>query len=172
MKTRIGVAGAFAMAAVIAAADSPGSLDPAFNGTGVMLSSFDGWAGAVLVDDNHQIVVGGYTNDPLGRPGSVDRDVLVARYNANGTALNLGFSGETTILGTAVTDFSDTDVVRDMVLDAAGRIVVAGWMTVHFVKLVEAQTGKHIAASATLGGVTFEPAAELIGPAHSLMDAL
>jgi uncharacterized delta-60 repeat protein len=131
MRTRTCVAVAFAGAVTVVAASAPGSLDPTFNGTGVMLSAFDGWAGSVLVDQNNQVVVGGYTNDPLGRPGPVNRDFLVARYNANGTALNLSFGGETTILGTAVTDFSDNDVIRAMEMDAAGRIVVAGWMSVH-----------------------------------------
>src|SRR3954468_6836549 len=131
MRTRICLAVAFAGAVAVAAASSPGSLDPTFNGSGLMLSSFNGWASSVLLDHNDQIVVGGYTNDRLGRPGPVDRDFLVARYNGNGTALNLSFGGETTILGTAVTDFFDNDVVRAMKMDAAGRIVVAGWTSIH-----------------------------------------
>ena len=132
MKTRMIFAAAFAVAAAaVGAALSPGSLDPAFNGSGVMLSSFDGYAGSLLVDANDRIVVGGYTSDPLGRPGSVDRDFLVARYNFNGASLDLGFGGETTTLGTAVSNFSDDDVIRDMAIDSAGRIVVAGWMTEH-----------------------------------------
>jgi Domain of unknown function (DUF5122) beta-propeller len=116
-----------------AALAAPGDLDPAFNGSGTLLSSFGGFASAVLVDSNQQIPTAGYTEDPLGRPGHVDRDFLVARFNSNGTALDLGFAGETTILGTTVSDLSDVDVARAMAIDAAGRIVVAGWMRERFV---------------------------------------
>lgn len=134
---RFGILACVVVAAGAALA-APGDLDPAFNGSGKSLSTslpipFGGFASAVLVDSGQQIPTAGYTNDPLGRAGFVDRDFLVSRFNSNGTALDLGFGGETTILGTAISDFSDVDVARAMAIDAAGRIVVAGWMRERFV---------------------------------------
>lgn len=54
----------------------------------------------------------------------------------------------------------------------AGRIQTAINILTAFKKQVQAQSGKHIAASCTLGGVTFNPATVLLTDAQSLIDSL
>lgn len=54
---RFAIAASFVVVVASLAALSPGELDPAFNGSGKVLSDFGGFASAVLVDDDQQIVV-------------------------------------------------------------------------------------------------------------------
>src|SRR5207247_11425881 len=53
-------------------------------------------------------------------------DFPVARYNSNGTSLDLGFGDGLTNAGTVVTNFGDIEGAYAVAIDAAGRIVVVG----------------------------------------------
>lgn len=96
----------------------PGSLDPAFGGTGKVLTSFgaDDFGNAVVLQADEKIVVAGYTG-----VGSSE-DIAVLRYNADGT-LDPGF-GSSGVAKTSVGSGSDEGLAVAVQLD--GKIVAAG----------------------------------------------
>jgi uncharacterized delta-60 repeat protein len=103
---------------------SGGTLDTSFNGTGRVITVFDGPSGATCLatQSDGKIVVCGYTSS--GRDGN-SRVFAVLRYNDNGT-LDTSFNGTgmvTTALG------GSYDVPRSAVLQSDGKIVVAGEST-------------------------------------------
>jgi len=55
---------------------------------------------------------------------------------------------------------------------AAGNIKTAINILTAFIDQAKAQSGKHILSACTVGGVTFDPAAVLVGDAGSLIDSL
>ncbi len=55
---------------------------------------------------------------------------------------------------------------------SAGNIKTAINILTAFINQVRAQSGKHVLSACTVGGVTFEPAAVLIGNARSLINSL
>jgi uncharacterized delta-60 repeat protein len=97
-----------------------GSLDTTFGGDGIVTtpigSRYGNRAGAAL-DSNGKIVVVGDSYN-----GSND-DFVVVRYNSDGT-LDTSFGGDG-IVTTAIGDFDDR--ATSVVLDASGKIIVAGW---------------------------------------------
>ncbi|HEV3081715.1 MAG TPA: DUF4214 domain-containing protein [Gemmataceae bacterium] len=105
---------------LIARFNPDGSLDTSFGGTGYVISSFLGEAHAVALEGDKIVVVGKTAfPDPLlagERP-----DILVARYNADGSP-DTTFNG-TGRVTTRVTALSDT---AESVRLQNGRIVVAG----------------------------------------------
>ncbi len=97
-----------------------GTLDTAFGDHGTVktdLGGGDDFAENLLVDTQGRIVV-------VGRAGSATiLDMALARYNADGT-LDAGFDGD----GIITADFHGRgEFGQDVALDAAGRIVAAGY---------------------------------------------
>ncbi|MBS1794329.1 MAG: VCBS repeat-containing protein [Acidobacteria bacterium] len=112
--------------------NSDGSLDPTFGSAGVVLTRIStgtagyGGASSVAVQDDGKIVVGGYSiRNNVGFSGG---EFAVARYNPNG-ALDTSFASnginKTTVLNTE----NGSDVGNGLVIQADGRIVLAGWAT-------------------------------------------
>jgi uncharacterized delta-60 repeat protein len=93
-----------------------GGLDPAFGTGGLVTTDFGSTdqAFAVALQPDGKIVT-------AGRRGS---DVIVARYNANGTPDAL--FGPTNTPGRVVTNFGATEQALALVLQPDGKIVVAG----------------------------------------------
>ncbi|MEY2562484.1 MAG: hypothetical protein QOH88_677 [Verrucomicrobiota bacterium] len=93
-----------------------GSPDSSFDGDGLVTTDFGSThdsAAAVAVQSDGKIVVA----------GSAGSDFAVARYNSNGTLDVAGFGSS----GKLTTDFNNSfDVVRSMVIQPDGKIVVAG----------------------------------------------
>jgi uncharacterized delta-60 repeat protein len=123
------------MPVLIAETGGPGSLDTSFNGTGQMSSSFTigptgapfGKAPDIVIDQQGRIVLGTSTKDLLGRTfASTFESFLVARYNSNGTSLDLAFGDGLSDPGTVITDFGQTAGIQAVGLDSAGRIVAVG----------------------------------------------
>lgn len=99
-----------------------GSLDPTFGSAGRTITNlgFEDVANGVAVTSAGGIVVAGYT---IG--AKLNNDFLLVRYRADGT-LDTGFG----TLGIVKTDFgAGADFAEDLVIDAAGRIVVVGRAT-------------------------------------------
>ena len=98
---------------------SPGTLDPNFGAGGRVTTDFfgdDDSINSIVVDAAGNIVVGG-----RAERGS-DDDFALARYDRNGQLDTTFGSG-----GTVTTDFSgNNDSINSLVIDSAGRIVVAG----------------------------------------------
>jgi uncharacterized delta-60 repeat protein len=95
-----------------------GSLDATFGGTGAITTNFGGLfadAMAVVIQPDGKVVaVGSTTNNST-------TDFALVRYNADGTPdASFGTAGQVT------TDFTATDVLADVALQADGRIVVTG----------------------------------------------
>src|SRR5947209_5776224 len=95
----------------------PGDLDATFGTGGRVLTDFGGGAGAraLALQADGRIVVAG-----LSRVGVGD-DFALARYNPNGSLDSSFGSG-----GRVLTDFGLDDEARAVVLQADGKIVVAG----------------------------------------------
>jgi uncharacterized delta-60 repeat protein len=108
----------------VAALTPTGGLDGSFGGDGRVVTDFqrgadNGFdaAAAVLVQRDGRILAAGG-----GVAGSGGVDFAVARYRANGS-LDTSFGGD----GRVTTDFAgDPDEVRDLAVDARGRIVAGG----------------------------------------------
>ncbi len=102
-----------------AVAALPGTLDPSFGVSGVVDTAVcpaDEEARAALLQPDGKLVVAGWTQ------GAVDRDVLLARYDAGGT-LDASFGTG----GIVTTDLGQgDDVVEGIALLSDGGIVVAG----------------------------------------------
>jgi len=104
----------------VARYNSNGSLDVTFGGDGKVTTDFGG-AFACALDvaiDGGKIVVAG-----CSRQGGTGEDFALARYNSNGS-LDTTFDGD----GKVTTDFGGSvDVANGVAVDAAGKIVVAGY---------------------------------------------
>lgn len=99
-----------------------GALDPTFDGDGIATTSFGAGSDqgrALAIQADGKIVVAGYSNI-----GGSDNDFAVARYNADGS-LDTTFDtdGRVTVGFTA----GQADQVRDVDVDASGRIIVSGY---------------------------------------------
>lgn len=107
----------FALATSISAA--PGDLDPTF-GNGGKRTDWTGYASGVAIQPDGKIVVVGDYN----RCCSADIDFRVARYNPDSSP-DTTFGGGT---GRVTTDFNGyDDASENVVLQADGKIIVAGW---------------------------------------------
>lgn len=98
---------------------SDGTLDPTFNSTGKVTTSFPGNsanAAKVLVQGDGKIVAAGYVHN------GTDNDFALVRYNSDGT-LDTSFNAT----GRVLTDLGDNDVIQSMALQSNGKIVVAGF---------------------------------------------
>jgi hypothetical protein len=124
-------------------------------------------------DSANRIVVAGFSRPPDANTPHI----ALARY-ANGTAA--GSIPRTANLVTTLTamgaiDNAGVSQALSSTLAAAQSATDAGNVTAAdnqlgaFIRLVGAQSGKHIASSATLDGVTFDPAAVLVDQAQALM---
>lgn len=108
-----------------------GSLDRSFGTDGRVTTDFgdDENARGVAIQSDGKIVVVGHRGPTSSGP---DVDFAIARYNTNGS-LDDGTAGDSTpgdVFGTAGkvrTDFAgDEDVARDVIIQADGKILVAG----------------------------------------------
>src|SRR5207244_9875266 len=95
----------------------PGDLDATFGTGGRVLTDFGGGAGAraLALQADGRIVVAGRSRVAVGD------DFALARYNPNGSLDSSFGSG-----GRVLTDFGLDDEARAVVLQADGKIVVAG----------------------------------------------
>ena len=94
--------------------DPDGSLDTTFSDDGKVTTMYTGYdyGYAVAIDDQGRIIVAG---------GGASSDVMLVRYNADGS-LDPSFGAN----GVVVTDYGSWDYAFAVVLDSAGRILVAG----------------------------------------------
>ncbi len=103
----------------------PGSLDPNFGVSGVVIATFgnDFFAASVIaLDAAGRIIVAGQSWNAT--PGSMD--AIIAWFPPDGTPDGSFGSG-----GLVVTDFDGgSDTFLGVSVDAAGRIVATGWGTV------------------------------------------
>lgn len=99
-----------------------GSLDPAFDGDGWLLTDLFGGgsneeARAMVVQKDGKILVAGYTD------GGEDLDFLLVRYNPDGS-LDMDFDGD----GWRVSDFYGShESANGLTLQADGKLLVAGY---------------------------------------------
>jgi len=95
-----------------------GDLDPAFNGTGLRVTSFGGddHALGVAVQTNGRIVAAGFTEKATGT------NFAVARYTSAGL-LDTAFNGT----GKRTTDFGSDSFGQAAAIQPDGKIVVAGY---------------------------------------------
>jgi uncharacterized delta-60 repeat protein len=176
----------------IARYTSDGRLDSSFGHNGRVLASFglphDYVREAILDSAGRLLVVGG-TSNILG----ADRFIALARFTEDGSLDGSFGSG-----GVTLTDIHGNEKGVSLALDSAGRIIVAGEvsrrafdntvavtrytpdgaldMTFGLAGIVltdvivdgNAQRGKHIATTATIDDITFDPAAVLLSHAESL----
>jgi uncharacterized delta-60 repeat protein len=94
---------------------APGDLDTTFSGDGKVVTDISAgsvdWVGAIAIQSNGKILVGGSSND----------DIVVARYNPNGT-LDTTFSGD----GKQITNFGGAESAEEIAIQSNGKIVVTG----------------------------------------------
>jgi uncharacterized delta-60 repeat protein len=107
----------------VARYNADGSLDSTFGGDGmasvVVPSGIGSWVNDMILQADGRILVVGWS----GRSGATDSDMLLVRFNANGS-LDTTFGGGD---GIVLSDFfSGNDDARDVVVQAGGRIVVGG----------------------------------------------
>ena len=103
------------------------TLDTTFSGDGrvtLALGNGDDTGYSVIQQGDGKIVVAGTTT--VSRNGIDDNDLLVARYNADGS-LDTGFG----VGGVVTTDVNNArdDVARDIIQQADGKLVVVGMST-------------------------------------------
>jgi len=98
--------------------NTDGSLDTSFDTDGIVTTSLGGveQLNALVIDTDGKIVVAGYSD------AGGNKDFVVARYNTDGS-LDTSFDTD----GIVVTDLGGIDLISDLVLDADGKIVVAGY---------------------------------------------
>ena len=100
-----------------------GSLDTSFDGDGKLTTDFFGSGDqvrSITLQADGKILVAGIADNGSGR-----QDFALARYNANGS-LDTSFDGD----GKLTTDFFGLDdQVRSIILQADGKILVAGYAT-------------------------------------------
>jgi uncharacterized delta-60 repeat protein len=97
---------------------APGSLDPTFDGEGIVITPVTGFndtARTVAVQSDGKIVVGGYFS------ANNEADFVIARYNSNGS-LDTAFDGD----GFAIVSIDGFDTVYSLAIQPDGKIVVAG----------------------------------------------
>jgi uncharacterized delta-60 repeat protein len=97
---------------------APGSLDPTFDGEGIVITSVTGFndaARSVAVQSDGKIVVGGFYS------ASNEADFVVVRYNPNGS-LDTAFDGD----GIAIVSIDVFDSAQCLTIQPDGKIVVAG----------------------------------------------
>ncbi len=95
-----------------------GVLDSSFGTAGITLHDVGGFAdriNAMALDSNGNVVVAGYALDADGR------NFLIARFTADGV-LDTSFGTG----GVVLPNFGGNSVAYDVILDSAGRILVAG----------------------------------------------
>jgi uncharacterized delta-60 repeat protein len=97
---------------------SDGTLDSSFGIGGKVTTDFGGNEGivGVAIEATGKIVVGGFSQL------TNQRDIALAKYNANGTLDTTFGTG-----GKVLTNVSTTDALLDLKLDGQGRIVGAGY---------------------------------------------
>jgi uncharacterized delta-60 repeat protein len=115
----------------IARFNSNGALDMTFNGSGYQIVGFGGedYPDAILIDAAGRIVVAGaaFTGECLPSPlpcdfeDEVNNDFAILRLTPLGE-LDASFDGD----GKAKTGFGDFEEIRDLAIDALGRIVAVG----------------------------------------------
>jgi uncharacterized delta-60 repeat protein len=102
-----------------------GSLDASFGSLGIVegprFAAYDG-AYDVTIDQQDRAVVVGYAGDE-----SSHRDILVARYTANG-ALDSDFDGDGWVVVEATADPNHDIFAAGVAIDNLGRIVAAGYL--------------------------------------------
>ncbi|HEV7298647.1 MAG TPA: carbohydrate-binding protein [Tepidisphaeraceae bacterium] len=99
---------------------SASALDTEFSGDGIAPAIANAQFTATVVRADGKIIAVGHTT-------SGDRDMIVARYNVNGT-LDTSFSGD----GLAYVDLRDDDYATAVALTPQGKIVVGGYTTSTF----------------------------------------
>src|SRR5262249_59198026 len=90
-----------------------GTLDRTFGGSGTVITNLVGKALAVQIQPDGKVLAGGFSNG----------DFAVVRYNADGTP-DSSFGSKGKVVTTITT--GSTDLGEAMVLQADGKIVVAG----------------------------------------------
>ena len=105
-----------------------GTLDTTFNGSGYSVflpqGISDSFGSAVALQTNGKIVVSGFSTGTDGAP-----DMLVVRYNSNGTLdTSFGGSGYVRLDDSAATQSQEYG--NDVVIQSDGKIVVGGWTSV------------------------------------------
>lgn len=103
---------------LVARFDSNGALDPGFASGGIQtfsLGSFDEAVNAVTLQSDGKIVMAGTEFDPA------DNDVVVARFNTNGS-FDPSFAG----VGYLTNSPLQNDHANDVAIQSDGKIVVAG----------------------------------------------
>jgi uncharacterized delta-60 repeat protein len=102
--------------------NADGSLDAAFNGTGLVTTSMPGYSHAfardVTLDQTGRIIVAGYARVPSG-----ENSPFVIRYNANGS-LDTTFGGTGIVVATQLHAYW---IGGNVTLQSDGKIVV-GWV--------------------------------------------
>jgi uncharacterized delta-60 repeat protein len=107
---------------LIARFNPDGSLDTSFGGVGYVISSFLGEANAVALQADGKIIVVGKTAFPDPLTAGQRPDILIARYNADGSVdTTFNATGRVT---TRVTGISDT--AQSVRVQSDGKIVVTG----------------------------------------------
>jgi len=115
--------------------DNTGTLDTAFNsgGTTPGIAVIDGVAGAtsdsdygesIMTDSSNRILIAGY-----GANASADNDIVIIRYNTDGT-LDTTFNSGGVTPGIAVADSTaggTHDLGYGMAIDSSGKIIVTGY---------------------------------------------
>jgi uncharacterized delta-60 repeat protein len=117
----VGAPGIYGSPWAVARYNVDGSLDSSFDGDGKVTTDFGGGAqGAwgVAMQPDGKIVVAGWKGE---QGGPVRRGIALARYLPDGS-MDRTFSGD----GRAVASLANSDTGRDVVLQANGKIVVAG----------------------------------------------
>lgn len=96
-----------------------GALDTTFGSEGLVITDIGASdeSRGILITSGGKLVVCGFTQMVRGT-----QDMVLARYNANGT-LDTTWDGD----GIAVTDFGASDVCRAMALQGNGKVVAAGY---------------------------------------------
>ena len=109
---------------LLARFDEVGALDPNFGDGGFVFTDFDysilDRVSGVVVQPDGKVVLAG-SSQTSGSPS----DFAVARYKANGE-LDPSFSSD----GRLTTDFGGAEQGKDVLLQADGKLVVAGWASV------------------------------------------
>ncbi|MEY3398674.1 MAG: hypothetical protein RL220_1268, partial [Bacteroidota bacterium] len=106
-----------------------GSLDETFgeNGAAIIeVTQIDNRFNSLTIQDDGKIVAAGHLSNPLTNDGQFDFDILVARFNEDGSP-DVSFSGDG-ILTDAVSALY-TDDIFEVVVTPDGNITVAGYAT-------------------------------------------
>ena len=111
----------------VARYNTNGSLDPSFNGTGIVTTGVsplntEDSARSVALQSDGKIVVVGSVFTTTDQNGSPFYDLAMVRYNANGS-LDTTFNGT----GKVIKDFGSAgDIGRSVAIQSDGKILVAG----------------------------------------------